>query len=186
MKNILKTMALALSVSASMSVATSALANDNNFYGGIALAKMSFNDSDAGISFDYDENNFKILGGMKIDNNFAVEAQFANFKKGEIANVGGISANAKGRSIGVAGLYYFNEGNKDNFSPFVKLGLHNYDIEMTTSVGVSDDNDSTKVFGGVGMDIAYDSFTLRTEYERYKLKDINDMSSFGIGAIFKF
>ena len=70
-------------------------------YAGVGVAKTTL----SGTGYKYDEVNLKVMIGEKITDNIAVEAQFTNFKDGEVVNLGGgNTANSKGKSFGVQGF----------------------------------------------------------------------------------
>ncbi|BBB23697.1 hypothetical protein CVFO_0413 [Isorropodon fossajaponicum endosymbiont JTNG4] len=104
------------------------------------------------------KNNYRALIGKRLSDSIAIELQYADFAKENITenNVATVVA-MSGSSIGVAGLYHFNP--QSDFSPFVKLGAHSWDITaINNNTSVSAKTDGTDVFYGVGVDGKINAF----------------------------
>lgn len=180
----------------------------SDWYGGIGVVKSSWDESISGINFEYDKANVKVFTGVKLENNFAVEFQYVNFAKDDIASVSGvskiaigtipvgtditISAEAEASSFGGALLYNFTP--ESDISAFVKVGIHAWNMDSNalvtsaaateTSAPISDDG--TDLFYGVGVDIkTTDSITTRIDYERFEFDD-DDIDNFGVSVVFSF
>ncbi|SMN01217.1 hypothetical protein SPONN_2336 [uncultured Candidatus Thioglobus sp.] len=165
---------------------------DNSTYFGIGINQSKWNDSDtvSGVTVDveYKKINWKVLIGQQIDDNFAVELQYANFgKKDLVANGTTVPIELSGKSIGIAGLYHFNADAA--ISPFVKLGYHSWDLKATAA-NASGKDDGNDVFYGVGVDGKInETIKYRVEFERMKVKSDNgntNMDNIGVGLLFDF
>jgi hypothetical protein len=157
--------------------------NTQEYYGGVGIAKTSLK----GDGAEYDKVNLKLMGGMRINENFSAEIQLLNLSKDDLSGAGGVDA--KGKSFGIAGLYYLD--NSSTAKPFIKLGIHRWDVDFLPTPahgGASSSDNGTDLFGGVGVDFALEGFTTRIEYENYKMGgDVDEnMKSFGVSAVFNF
>ena len=97
-----------------------------------------------------------------------------------------------GNSIGLAGLYHFNP--QSDFSPFVKLGVHSWEIAGINKItGVSVKTSGADMFYGVGVDGKInDNMKFRLELEHMQA-DSNDedekhfnIGHIGVGLLFDF
>lgn len=157
---------------------------NTDYYGGAGIVKTNISKGD----IKYNEINFKLLGGINVDKNIAVELQYTNFKNGNVLNrSGGAVVDAKGTSFAAIGLFYIAD--KQDIKPFAKFGFHKWDLDLNRKDnGVKENYDNTDLLFGVGIDINSVDFITRVEYENYEFgSDIDDkLTSFGVSAIFKF
>ncbi|CAC9521222.1 hypothetical protein [uncultured Gammaproteobacteria bacterium] len=189
MKTQLKVVAL------SVLVATSTYAQENkDMYFGLGMAQSKSNGSeyidDGGgnttlVDFQYKKKNWKALIGMRLDSNWSIEGQYTDFSTDELtANGVETGIDMSGKSLGVAGLYHFNP--QGDYSPFVKLGWHYWDLDVTSPVG-SDSGDGNHAFYGIGIDGKInETIKYRVEFERMSLDDGDNMNNIGVGLLFGF
>jgi hypothetical protein len=191
--NKLKTLVLTATIATGL-MATSAYAEESDAYFGIGVYQSTYKQSGTigGTTFNvkYKNNNYKVLIGKRINDNWSIEGQYVNLAKDKVkVTVNGVGVVApiqlSGSSIGVAGLYHFNS--QADYSPFVKLGYHSWDFELVnTDTGVSAKADGTDVFYGVGVDGKInETMKYRVEFERMKINSA-EVDNIGVGLLVNF
>lgn len=205
MKNLIKAVKI---LALSALITTSAYAEEGNTYFGIGIVQSKWSDSGSinfsGISvasnLEYKKANYKALIGKRLNNNLAIEGQYTNFAKDNLGviSVSGVAApntnlngnwttTYSGKSFGVAGVYYFSP--EADFSPFVKLGAHSWDLKTALTkdtLSATVDTDGTDAFYGVGIDGKINELMkYRIEFEGMKFDDEN-ISNIGVGLLFGF
>ena len=165
-------------VASSASMAQSA---DPKWYVGGSLGQSEANGScPAGFSCDFKDTAFKIFGGYRINRNFAAEAFWGEWGKISIST-GGVSATAKSRTLGVAGLGILPLGNQ--FEVFGKLGIGSTKVDATGTAGglsASASDSGSDVLYGVGAGYNFSrNLGVRAEWERLNDSD-QDIISIGI------
>jgi opacity protein-like surface antigen len=172
---------------------------DNPAYIGAGISKVKY---DTGISttgdLDEDDRGWKIFGGYRYHENFAVEVFYADFGKTEldlaagdtiegITMLGGASAEDEAKSYGVSAVLLLPVS--DRFDLYGKLGLHRWNTEESgTVMGVPYDGDEsgTDAFFGIGAGFSpTENVTVRLEYERYRF-DNDDVSATTLGVALHF
>ena len=186
--------------------ASAAVAAESGWYGGLSIgptnAKVNEDRIRAGLagvtSIDTDENSFgfKLLGGYKVNKNFAVEGGYFNLGKfSYTANTAAGSqtgtAKFQGLNLDAVGILPMTQ----KFSALGRVGLTYTRAKDTFSgVGVSDPNPK-KSEGNykLGLGVQYDfteSLGLRGEVERYRINDaIGNKGSahmFSVGLVYIF
>ncbi|CAC9613015.1 hypothetical protein [uncultured Gammaproteobacteria bacterium] len=177
MKNLIKIIVLS-NFLISMAHANS---NVNGIYFGIGGAlSTSTNDvitNEGKYTLTYKENSYKALVGKRLNDKVVAELQIVSFTKGDIT-INGILVPLpmSGSSFGVTGLYYFNSN--EDFSPFVKLGLHSWSIEIE-GASLSREFNGTDIFYGIGVDGKInETMKYRIEFESMDM-DGDSMNNFG-------
>jgi hypothetical protein len=152
------------------------------------FAGSEIDENDDKFTFEYDKNNYKALVGKRIDANISVEGQYLNFAEtdldSEVEN-GTLSEAIKmsGRSVGVAGLYYFEP--QEEFSPFAKLGVHSWNTELKVT-DLTEKVSGTDVLYGLGADGKInDTVKYRVEFENLELDGV-DFDVFSVGLLFDY
>jgi outer membrane protein W len=154
------------------------------------------------------DSSSKLFFGYHFTPSIALEFQYANlgesassFTDGSTVKFGnanidilageGGTTTSEATSLGISGVYRFNAGGTTR--PFVKLGLHSWDVDnSTTSTGlVASDTSGTDIFYGVGLDISIaKQWALSVSYDVYDidndLEGIDEISTFGAGIHYKF
>jgi outer membrane immunogenic protein len=157
-----------------------ALADDSGFYVGGSVGKAAIDIQD----FSSDATAWKAFGGYIIDLpvvDFAVEAGYVDFGSqsdsllGQDANLDATGIDA----FGVAGL------DLGIFGAFAKLGVVRWDGKVS-SMGLSDSNSGTDPAYGVGVRFTFASLELRGEYERFNIKDTDDVNMVSVGLLWRF
>lgn len=155
---------------------------DSGFYvgGGVGKTAIDINAMD----FSSSGSAWKAFGGYIVDLpvvDFAVEASYADFGsqsdtiQGEKASVDATGLSA----FGVAGLDFGVIG------AFAKVGVVRWDGK-SSYLGVSDSNSGTDPAYGVGIRFNVSSIELRGEYERFDIKDVNNMNMVSVSILWRF
>ena len=180
---------------------------DMNGYVGGNLGQA---DHDTGIvtgtaSLDEEDFGWKIYGGVNINENLAVEVQYADFGAATLSGVNGSTFTAAGTalqfittaeldgdadSIGFSAVagYDINE----YIRPFVKFGGHSWDYEINSTGNVNGtlaSDDGFDLFFGVGLKInVTDNVSGVLEIEQYQFDSLilDSVNLFSAGIIITF
>jgi OOP family OmpA-OmpF porin len=191
-----------------------AAAADSGWYGGLSIGQSRANIDDERItsglqglglsvtSFTDDDRDvgYKVVGGLKINKNFALEAGYFNLGKfGFTATTsppGTLTGDLKYSgfnldALGILPLF-------DNFSAFGRIGVQygqaKDSFAGTGAVAVTDPNPSKRAANyKAGLGVQYD-FTdtvgLRAEWERYRINDAvgnrGDIDMLSVGLVVMF
>jgi len=164
-----------------------ASAQETGFYvgAGAGVTTTDVCDSLSGLgltSCDDEDTGFKIFGGKRFNQNFAVELGWVDL--GEVAATGpGGTARVETDGIQVAavGILPVNP----RFHVFGKVGLYLWDVSASAP-GLSLSDDGTDIMFGLGAawDLV-DRLDLRAEWERFDV-DGDNVDMFSVGALYKF
>ncbi len=162
-------------------------------------------------SLDEDDSGFKIFGGFKINKFLGLELAYNKIGKAELKGnsgdqfsldgvtysflINGVTIEAEAKTIELAAIYfipldYFTQNDSMKyFEPFIKIGANFWEIEYSLSVAnvgkVKGDDDGTDIVFGAGINFkVHENFTIRTEWERFKMEDNVDF--FTLNLIFDF
>jgi outer membrane immunogenic protein len=153
---------------------------DSGFYIGGSLGKAAVDIQD----FSSDASAWKAFGGYIIDLpvvDFAVEASYVDFGSQSDSLLGqSASVDATGISaFGVAGLDFGVVG------AFAKVGFVSWDGKETVG-GISGSDSGTDPAYGVGLRFNVSSIEIRGEYERFNIKDTDDVNLVSVGVLWRF
>ncbi len=158
-------------------------------YAGIGLGQTTadFPDCDISPNCDDKDTGFKIFGGYRFNQNFALEGGYADFGKSTFSIPGFASGTAEATTIFVqaVGMIPINP----TVSLLGKAGLHLWDAKengqiLGTPFSVSDDG--TDLAFGLGVQFNFSrQFALRLEWENYDM-DTSDIQVLGVSAILHF
>lgn len=135
---------------------------------------------------------FKVFGGIKLNEQLAVEAQYINFGEGKTTSKGvdlftrkivENTSKVTNTSFGASGVYIYPV--QDKIDALVKIGLHFWDRkDDSTSLSsfVGDAGVSLFYTAGVNYEVA-ENISLRGEYEIY---GGNSLSVISGGVVYKF
>jgi hypothetical protein len=166
-----------------------ALAADNGFYlGGSASDVSSDYAAPVGAGPAGDDDGFKLIGGFRPLDAFALEANYADFGTTRVPlNVACVttpcptetSIEARALSVSAVGLFTL---------PLVDLygrvGMSRWETERRV-LSFSQDGEDTDPTYGAGLQIRLGSFALRVEYERFEFGDDSvDLRSVGFTYTF--
>lgn len=178
-------------------VALGASAQDRGLYLGGHLGQMKAKStcdefSGTGISCDDTDMSWKILGGYRVNKNFAAELGFIKF--GEVKATGPAgTVSAELHAFDLVGVGVLPLA--DRFSVYGKLGLYHGTVDavvrtITVNENVSDDATDLTYGFGVAFDVTR-QVTLRAEWQKYN--DIggnntgkDDIDLISLGVLFRF
>ena len=145
---------------------------DSGFYLGGSVGKTAI-DINA-TDFSSSGSAWKGFGGYIVDLpvvDFAVEAGYVDF--------GSQSDTLQGQkaSVDATGLRVIGA--------FAKVGVVRWDGK-SSYLGMSDSSSGTDSAYGVGIRFNISSIELRGEYERFDIKDVNNMNMVSVGILWRF
>lgn len=156
---------------------STAMAADNGIYVGGSIGQSNVEIREGAVDFDGDDTGFKVIAGIRPLDWLAVEANYVNFGEpkddGVKIDADGISAFAVGfLAVGPVDL-------------FAKGGLISWDSTVGAG-GFRRGDDGTDFAYGVGAQFRVWSLSLRAEYEKFDVDDIDDLNMFSVGFTFTF
>ena len=159
-----------------------AVAADNGFYlgGSVGQANLKIDDLSNGIStadFDADDTAFKLIAGMRPLDWLGIEAAYVNFGEPE-DTVLGQKLKADGDGISAFAVGFLPTGPVDLFA---KVGLISWD----SKIGGTFDDDGTDLAYGVGAQFRVLGLSIRAEYEKYDISDV-DLDMISVGLTYTF
>ena len=159
-----------------------AVAADNGFYlgGSVGQANLKIDDLSDGIStadFDADDTAFKLIAGIRPLDWLGVEAAYVNFGEPE-DTVLGQKLKADGDGISAFAVGFLPTGPVDLFA---KVGLISWD----SKIGGTFDDDGTDLAYGVGAQFRVLGLSIRAEYEKYDISDV-DLDMISVGLTYTF
>jgi opacity protein-like surface antigen len=159
-----------------------AVAADNGFYlgGSVGQANLKIDDLSDGIStadFDADDTAFKLIAGIRPLDWLGVEAAYVNFGEPE-DTVLGQKLTADGDGISAFAVGFLPTGPVDLFA---KVGLISWD----SKIGGSFDDDGTDLAYGVGAQFRVLGLSIRAEYEKFDISDV-DLDMISVGVTYTF
>lgn len=159
-------------------------------YMGFGLGYLDYEESEAGFSFSDSTTAYRLLGGYRFSENFAVEGGWgATSDLKDTVSVSGVSVDVKGdyeimsvRALGTIPL--------DSVSLFGGVGYYDAELSVTASVAgfgsiSADGNDSGAALIG-GVEFLLNRVSLRAEYEWFDTDSNIDASTLGLGLLFSF
>ena len=138
--------------------------------------------SNNGGKIDETDTGFKVFGGYRVNNYVAIEGFYADFGEASI-EVNGNKATMGSDSLGISvvGVIPVTE----RFELFGKVGLHAWDVELESNVGVFSNEDGTDTMFGFGAAYTINQVSIRAEYEGYTVEN-EDISMMSVGIAYKF
>jgi hypothetical protein len=159
-----------------------ASAADNGIYLGAGIGQSDIElDSDAfsGIGFNGDDTAWKLIVGIRPLDWLAIEASYVDLGKPEDD---GVEIDADAFTAFAVG--FLPVGPVDVFA---KAGLINYDAKGSLSnVGEVVDDDGTEFAYGAGVQFRLLSFAIRAEYEKFDVKDLDDVNMISVSVTYTF
>jgi opacity protein-like surface antigen len=160
-----------------------AVAADNGFYLGASvgqanlkiddLTNNTFEDDD----FDADDLAFKLIAGIRPLDWLGVEAAYVNFGEPE-DTVLGQKLKADGDGISAFAVGFLATGPVDLFA---KVGLISWDSKISGSF----DDDGTDLAYGAGAQFRVLGLSIRAEYEKFDISDV-DLDMISVGVTYTF
>jgi hypothetical protein len=162
---------------------------EKGFYLGAAVTQARFDDENFSLddidndAFDDEDNSWKVVGGFRFHENFAVEGSYIDFGETSaplLVGTGPFSAEAKGFSaflVGMVPVPYFDL--------YAKAGAARIDAE-TNGLPVNFDDDTTEFAYGAGAQWRWQNLAVRAEYEKFDTDIIGDLDLISVGATYTF
>jgi len=195
-----------ISTSLCMVLAGSLAANDKNWYTGLSYGQGNANTGVNAITASLDEKDsgYKLFGGYKFNKYFSTELFYTDLGSASLSGNNGDTFSYAGST------YTFNTNNANitfdaktigfsgvasypvhkYFEPFVKIGLHRYDIKAKvngSNFTASASDTGIDLVYGLGFNIPInESFDIKAEYEKYDLDEYNDTKFLSVGIAYKF
>jgi opacity protein-like surface antigen len=159
-----------------------AVAADNGFYlgGSIGQANLKIDDLSNGIStgdFDADDMAWKLIAGIRPLDWLGVEAAYVNFGEPE-DTVLGQKLKAEGDGISAFAVGFLPTGPVDLYA---KVGLISWDSKISGNF----DDDGTDLAYGVGAQFRVLGLSIRAEYEKFDVSDV-DLDMISVGLTYTF
>lgn len=160
---------------------TAALAADNGIYLGAAVGRSNLEIDDlAGIEaadFEGDDTGYKLIVGIRPLDWLAIEANYVNFGEAE-DTVLGTRLSADGDGISAYAVGFLPIGPVDLYA---KGGFIAWDTKV-----VGFDEDGNDFAYGVGAQFRLLGLSVRAEYEKFDIDDVDDLSMLSIGVTYTF
>jgi opacity protein-like surface antigen len=158
-----------------------AFAADNGIYlgGSVGQANLEIENIDGLTAADFkgDDTAFKFIAGIRPLDWLAVEASYVNFGEPE-DTVLGTQLKTEGDGISAFAVGFLPLGPVDLFA---KAGLLTWDTQVSGF-----DEDGTDFAYGVGAQFRVWSLSVRAEYEKFEVDQIDDLNLLSVGVTFTF
>lgn len=160
-----------------------AVAADNGFYLGASVGQANLkiddltNDVFPDDDFSGDDLAFKLIAGMRPLDWLGVEAAYVNFGEPEDTVVG-TKLKADGDGISAFAVGFLATGPVDLFA---KVGLISWDSKISGSF----DDDGTDLAYGAGAQFRVLGLSIRAEYEKFDISDV-DLDMISVGLTYTF
>jgi opacity protein-like surface antigen len=159
-----------------------AVAADNGFYlgGSIGQANLKVDDLSNGIStadFDGDDMAWKLIAGFRPLDWLGLEASYVNFGEPE-DTVLGEKLKAEGDGITAFAVGFLPVGPVDLYA---KAGLISWDSKISGDFS----DDGTDLAYGVGAQFRVLSLSIRAEYEKFDVSNV-DLDMISVGVTYTF
>ena len=156
---------------------------ENSFYVGASIGAASLNEDFDGLSVDDNTTSFRLVGGWRFSDYFALEGgyhDFGDFEQDIDINgvVSSISLSADGFTLGATGSVPVSE----QFSLFGRAGWFFWDGDAEINNVSQATPEDTNLYLGVGISYAVsDRFRVTGDWTRYELESANsNVISIGI------
>jgi opacity protein-like surface antigen len=160
-----------------------AVAADNGFYlgGSVGQAGLKIDDLTDGAlpndDFDGDDTAWKLIAGFRPLDWLGLEAAYVNFGEPE-DTVLGQKLKAKGDGISAFAVGFLPTGPVDLYA---KVGLISWDSKIASGF----DDSGTDLAYGVGAQFRVLSLSIRAEYEKFDVSDV-DLDMISVGLTYTF
>ena len=190
MKNILSLFAI-LVISCMLSA--SALAQQPPYYAGAGIGQSYVEEDNiiGGADFDDEDFGFKVFGGIRLHENFAVEAAYLDFGETDDDSAGLFDIEVELYALALYGVGILPLS--EQFELFAKLGVAYWDADADGIIifsGITfpvDDDDGVDLAYGIGASYAFtDQFAVRVEYEGVDVDDLDTADLLTIGGEIRF
>ena len=154
-------------------------------YLGAGLGQASIKETAGGTTFDASDAAYKAFVGYRfglipiID--LAVEGGYTDFGKPS-QTIGGQNVQIKLHGYDAAALLIFPLGPIDLYG---KAGMLSWSADAS-GAGTTSSTTGTDPFYGAGVGFYIWKIGIRAEYERYQIKDVDQVQMYSVSALFQF
>jgi opacity protein-like surface antigen len=167
---------LAIMSIAAAALAVPAHAADNGIYVGGSVGQ-------SGVHFDQRIDGYKLIAGWRVLDWLAVEGNYVDLGSGS-DKVAGEKINTDIHGVTLSALGFLAVGPVDVFA---RVGAVNWNADVKIpSLGAKASDDGTDFTYGVGAQFRLGSLSLRAEYERFEVSDINTVDLATLGVTWTF
>lgn len=156
--------------------ATTFAGTESGFYIGAGAGDSSV----VTTNFDESDSSYKVLGGFNIGFiplvDLAVEASYVDF-----GSASSSTTSIEATSLNAFGLVGLSFG---PFGIFAKAGMSDWDVDTKIGSATTSTSGTDPVYG-IGARLAFESFSLRAEYEVYDL-DVIDVDMISVSGVYTF
>lgn len=172
-------------VAAMVLFGTTTYAADNGIYLGASVgqSRVNFEESFEGqdLDFEADSTGFKGILGWRFLDWLAVEANYVDLGSGDDKVLGQrVESDVSGLSLSAVG--FLPVGPVDLFA---RVGAIDWDAELSGG-GARAEGDGTDLAYGIGAQFRVWSLSLRAEYERFDVEDLDDVDMVSLGVTWTF
>jgi opacity protein-like surface antigen len=178
-----------IAATAALSVCgVSAEAADNGIYIGAGVGQSQVEASEGvpeigSVDFDADATAYKVILGWRPLNWLAIEGNYLDLGSADDDVLGTeIESDIDGLSLSVLG--FLPVGPVDLFA---RVGVLDWDAELTApDFDIQSKDDGTDFAYGLGAQFRVWSLSLRAEYERFEISDVDKLDMLSIGVTWTF
>ena len=178
-----KLIALAAALLSGLSISQAHAAS--GLYLGAGLGQATVRDDTGSGNFDANDAAYKAFAGYRFNMlpiiDLAAEVGYNDFGKPS-QSIGGQNVQFKLHGFDAAGLLIFPLGPLDFYG---KVGVLSWSLDAS-GFGSSSSKTGTDPFYGVGVGFQIWKLGIRGEYERYKIKDLDNVQMLSVSALFQF
>jgi hypothetical protein len=169
---------------------TAAQAADNGFYLGAGVSQVKLDDVgqdfDTGNlnDFEIDDTSWKLIGGFRPIDNFAVELNYMDLGDESRSTPAG-NFSAEGKAYAAYAVGFIPVGPVDLFA---KGGLVRWESKASFSGlgGFRLDDDGTEFGYGAGVQVRLGSLGARLEYEQFDVENTDGVELLSLGVTWTF
>lgn len=166
--------------------APAANAQDNGIYFGGSVGDVSSDyDWDLGglAGAPSEDTAFKLIGGVRPLDSFAVEVDYVDLGDTTVPVSGGDDrAGLKSNALSVSAVGFFHLPLLDVFG---RIGMARWESDPSSLVGSLDSDDGTDLTYGIGAQVRLGSIAVRAEYEDYDISGGSaELASIGVTYTF--
>ncbi len=160
-------------------LALPAQAADNGIYLGAGAGQSAVKFDELNLDYDADATAFKVIGGWRILDWLAVEGNYVDLGSGD-DRIGGEKFETSIDGVTLSALFLLPVGPVDLYARGGAV-YWNADVK-SPALDIKASDDGTDLTYGVGVQFRVWSLSLRAEYERFDISDIDtvDMASLGV------
>lgn len=170
-----------LTTAALLGTTAPVFAADNGIYLGVSVgqAGLDIDNISGAADFKGKDTGYKFIAGIRPLDWLAVEASYVNFGKPD-DTVLSQQLKAEGDGISAFAVGFLPVG---PFDVFAKAGLLTWDTKVATR---SFDRDGTDFAYGAGVQFRLLSLSIRAEYEKFNVDEVDDLDMVSIGVTYTF